>query len=126
METDVKQSWFEVLQEKAQKFADHFEISWSKSSEYGIACGGGFLVGFLVKRYARPVILTALVVSALLLGLNYFEIITINWVAVKEFIGMTPSANFEGFFQEYWEWASTHAVTVIFGILGFVVGYKIG
>ena len=129
MEAETKQAtqgWLDTIKNQFEGITQQFELSWAKVTEYGIAFGGGMLVGFLVKRYGRQTILTILAFAAVLAGLNYFELVTIDWIKVKEFIGLAPAETVEAFFKDYWQWATSHIISVVVSILGFIVGYKVG
>ena len=120
------QGWLDTLKNQFENITRQFEFSWAKVSEYGIALGGGIFVGFIVRRYGRQAIITFIAFAALLGGLHYLQLITIDWPKVKEFVGLAPAETVEVFFKDYWQWAQSHIVAVIVSIVGFIVGYKIG
>jgi len=120
------QGWLDAIKSKFQELSAQFDLSWSKATEYSVALGGGILVGFLVKRYGKQTITTLLVLAALLLGLNYLGFIAIEWDKVKDVVGFAPTGTLETIFQDYWQWALAHVVSVFLSIVGFLIGFKIG
>lgn len=126
VQNQMARGWFESIKSKFQEFIQQLDLSWPKMTEYGIALGSGFFAGFLVKRYGRQAIITFIIFGGVLFGLHYFEIITIDWMKVKEFSGFAPTGTIETFFQDYWQWAKMHVITVTVAIVGFLIGFKIG
>ena len=128
MDAGTKQAsgWLDSIKDSFENLFNQLEFSWAKITEYGVALGGGILVGFLVRRFGRQTIIIFIVFIAVLAGLNYFELIAIDWTKVKEFVGLAPAETVEAFFKDYWQWAKIHIVAVIVSVVGFVIGYKIG
>ncbi len=129
MEAETKQAaqgWLDIIKNKFEIVAQQFEFSWARATEYGTALGGGIVIGFLVRRYGRQTILTIIAFAALLGGLAYFDLITLDWPKVKELAGFAPADTVEVFFKDYLQWVQAHIITVLVSIIGFIIGYKIG
>jgi uncharacterized membrane protein (Fun14 family) len=123
--TTVTHSFFDTFKVKIQDLLAQFKFSWKTITELAVGFGAGFLLGFLVKRYARQVIVLLVLFSVVLIGLEYFNFISIDWTAIKNFIGL-PTQTLESIAQEYFTWAKEHILTVVTGLIGFLIGYKVG
>ncbi len=123
--TTTAQGWFDTIKSKVEEFAGQFELSWAQLTQLGIALAGGITLGFLVKRYGRQTLFFIIFFTGLLLGLDYLEVITIQWVNVKNLIGLAPAENLESILQGYLQWAQKNIVAVITGFIGFLIGYKV-
>lgn len=129
MEAEAKQvthGWFETLRARAEEFFNQFELSWANVTEYLISFGASIFAGFLVKRYGRDVLITVILIGIALAIFSYFDFITIDWIKIKDLFGVAPAETIESFFQEYFQWIKIHIISVIIGIIGFIIGYKIG
>ncbi|MEX0940452.1 MAG: FUN14 domain-containing protein [Candidatus Babeliales bacterium] len=124
--TQTAQGWFEVIKVKFNEFANQFDLTWAKLTEFGVAFGLGVLFGFLFKRFGRQVILLFIIAAVILIGLDYFNVITIEWQSLRNIFGTAPTTNLENIIQDYVNWAKKHIVGVIIGLIGFIIGYKIG
>ncbi len=129
MEAGTKQAaqgWLDTIKDKFQETFQQFDFSREKVIEYGVGLGSGIFVGFLFKRYGKQTFFTLLVLGGVLLGLNYYELISIDWIKVKELIGLAPADNVEGFIKDFLTWATAHIISVVVSVIGFIIGYKIG
>lgn len=123
---EATQGFFDTIKGKIQDIFAQFDFSWKTITELAIGLGTGFLFGFLVKRYARQAVFLIVLFVALLIGLDYLNLISIDWTATKNFIGLPPTETIEGIAQDYFKWAKDHIFTVITGVVGFLIGYKVG
>jgi uncharacterized membrane protein (Fun14 family) len=124
--TNVTKGWLEKLKEHLQELTERLDLSLPKLTELGVAFGLGILGGFLVKRFGRQTIVLFVLITAILLGFDYLGVIKIDWLVIKDFIGIAPSQTLEGFVQEYIGWIKEHILAVFVGVIGFLIGYKIG
>jgi len=87
---------------------------------------GGFLVGFLARRYIRSIIFICIVITITLIILHYFHIISIHSDKLKELFGMSSTDTFEELFSLGLAWMRTHIMFSIGALLGFIIGFRIG
>lgn len=122
----ITSGFFDTIKTKIQTLAAQFDFSWKSISDMAFGFGAGFLLGFLIKRFARQFIFLIILFIALLIGLDYLNLISVDWVALKNFIGLTSNGTLEGIVQSYFQWGKEHIVIVFVGIIGFLIGYKVG
>ena len=88
--------------------------------------GIGVVVGILAKKYLR-VVITGMVIALLLLkGLEHKHVLTVDWTALKNLIGLEAAATFDSVFTSAFEWFKAQSFVAISSIIGFLIGYKAG
>jgi uncharacterized membrane protein (Fun14 family) len=126
METPTThQGLFDTIKSKIEGFIGKFNLSWQQLTQLGIALAIGITLGFLVKRFGRQTLFFIILCAGILFGLQYFNVITIQWTNLKNLVGLAPADTVEGFFRTYFEWAQHNILAVITGLIGFIIGYKI-
>lgn len=123
--TAAAQGWFDTIKSKIEEFIGQFELSWEQLTQLGIALAAGITLGFLVKRYGRQTIFFLIFFAGLLFGLEYLNVITIQWTNLKDLVGLAPAETVEGVARGYFDWAQKNVVAVVTGLIGFLIGYKI-
>lgn len=97
--------------------------------DWGIYAGVGFVVGFLLKKYLKYILLLVLFVVALVL-LEQFEIIktNINWEKMQELFGIkSVSEAFDPrLMKSYLDWVKLNFALVLCASIGFICGLKLG
>ena len=124
--TTVTQGFFDTIKTKMQALFAQFEFSWKTATDLAFGFVAGLVFGFLVKRYARQTIFLCILFIALLIGLDYLNLVAVDWAAIKSFLGLTSDGTLEGVIQKYFQWGKEHIAIVFAGVLGFLVGYKVG
>jgi uncharacterized membrane protein (Fun14 family) len=106
--------------------ATGFEFSVADFGKGATYLGVGVLLGLLAKKYLRLAI-TSLIVAALLLkGLEIRGILTVDWVGMRQLVGLDATATIESLFNLTIEWFKTQSFIAISAIIGFMIGYKAG
>jgi len=85
-----------------------------------------FAIGFLFKKYLKFVFLCLIVSLLLIKGMEYYNILDIDWLAFNKFVGIEPTATFSGMASNALEWIKSNLVVSIASALGFLLGYKLG
>ncbi len=97
--------------------------------EVAIYSGIGFLSGFLLKKYSTYVLILVLVLIGLGV-LNHVELIklSIDWAKVSSTLGITLAqpVTADGLLASVWEFAKMNKAISISGIVGFLIGFKVG
>lgn len=84
---------------------------------------GGLFAGFLCKRFGRTVMVTCLALAVVFGIADYMHFITIDWITIKKFLGITPSQGFDGIAQSIMQWSTANIPSVVSGGVGFVIGF---
>ncbi len=100
-----------------------YNCSWI---ELGVFFASGVVFGFFVKKYFETVILCILFSCAILGVLYYFDFININWIEIKSSMGVDTIPNFGQVALDMFEYLKLHVLHVVFVVIGFIIGYKVG
>ena len=88
---------------------------------------GGFAIGFIFKKYFKFILGCLLVFTGITLILQAQNIITIDWVALKSFMGMnTQVTDVNSVGNDIVTWLKANIAVSISAALGFIFGYKLG
>jgi uncharacterized membrane protein (Fun14 family) len=86
-----------------------------------------FVIGFLFKKYFKFALGCVVVISVLFFVLQSKNILTVDWVAFKEFFGVDPTqAEVGNFYNMSYLWIKTNLVAFVSACIGFLLGYKLG
>lgn len=98
-------------------------INWKEIGTYMVI---GFAVGFIARRYLKPLILIAIVVVVALKGMEYYHLIDINWEHIRGLAGIHGVDGVQGILETTIALVRNNLTVAISSIIGFVVGYKVG
>lgn len=97
--------------------------------DWGIYLGIGFIVGLLIKKYLKYILLLVLFIVALVL-LEQFDILQthVNWAKMQELFNIqSASPSFDAqTIQAYIEWVKANFALVLSASIGFILGLKVG
>ena len=124
--SQVNQSWFDMIKEKLN--IDEIKAYFTDLSIAHIFLyfGSGFLSGFLFKKFGKYLIFTLIVGTALIYGLHYLQVISLDIERLRNLIGLNPNDTLDIVIRYYLDWILNHIVYSILCVIGFIVGYKIG
>lgn len=97
--------------------------------DWGIYLGIGFIVGLLIKKYLKYILLLILFIVALVL-LEQFDILQthVNWAKMQELFNIqsaSPSFDAQAI-NAYVEWVKVNFALVLSASVGFILGLKVG
>lgn len=125
----AQEGWLEVI--KSKLYVDKFLIFIKESKEniieFGVYLGIGFLIGFLIKRFATIFIGVVLFV-AVLIALSQMDIITIdfNYIRLYEFFGIRPAmSSSDTIFTIILEGIKVNWILAVGFVFGFFLGLKL-
>ncbi|MCA9770260.1 hypothetical protein KC460_02730 [Candidatus Dependentiae bacterium] len=112
---------------KIDTIMEKISASKDKIVELGIYLGAGFLIGFLLKKYAQYVIVFILLVVGItvLQQLGVLHIV-INWEKIQELFGVQQTMVSSDVVNSYFEWVRLHIWLVLSFSIGFFFGLKVG
>ncbi len=97
--------------------------------ELGVFLGIGFVVGFLLKKYFKYILLLVLFIVSLVI-LEQFDIIqvSVHWAKVQELFNLQQGgAPFNAqALNSYIDWVKANFVAVLSASVGFLIGLKLG
>lgn len=109
-----------------ENFWSKLNITSSDIIQFVSCFGIGFLTGLFLKRYVKYFIMFLICAVLLLAILQYFNIIKINHEQIKILLGFSQTATFESIMQTVLIQIRVHAISVGCGILGCLLGFKVG
>ncbi|KKP35664.1 MAG: hypothetical protein UR26_C0003G0137 [candidate division TM6 bacterium GW2011_GWF2_32_72] len=127
---DSGKGWLDSLKQSLswEQLEAKYGITQARLIEFASYFGIGFFAGFLFKKYFLQVLFYVLLITAVLFGLYYFDLITIDWTKVKALLGI-KEVSVEAtstVANKYFEWAKANIVLIISAFLGFILGFKLG
>ncbi|MBI2775099.1 hypothetical protein HYX58_03785 [Candidatus Dependentiae bacterium] len=126
MEKNSTNNWFGIAKEKIDEGARKLNISSSTITESAIALGSGFIIGYLAKKYGRPILASTFLLIVVLVILNHFSVITIEWSKIKALLGLSPNEDVHAILNNMGQWIKDHTIAVVVGAVAFLIGYSIG
>lgn len=109
-----------------ENFWSKLNITSSDIIQFVSCFGIGFLIGLFLKRYVKYFVMFLICAALLLAVLQYFNIISINLEQIKILLGFSQTATFESIMQAVLIGIREHAIAVGCGILGCLLGFKVG
>ncbi len=104
--------------------------SSAQAVEAVIYFGISFFFGFLFKRFFRFIFISLVLTGLMVFALSYNNFISIDWVAMKAFIGFTPDVDFTTivrlFGSQLIDWVRENVVVAVASAVGFLLGYILG
>lgn len=110
---------------QVDRLMESFDFSTSNLIKMGAYATIGFLLGFLLKKYGRSLIMALSVFAVLLYALSYVSVVTIHWDQARELIGLTAQDSFDSVLHALWASIQKQVVHVVCGLIGFIIGYKV-
>lgn len=86
----------------------------------------GFLLGFALKMFGKPIIYTVIMLSVANYFLSYFGVIEFHSTTLLQMIGINEAPSLELIFSAITLWVSQHIVACISGVIGFLFGWRLG
>lgn len=86
----------------------------------------GMIFGFTCKKYCKIMLITVGVTIAVIKGLEYQNLLTLDYAGFKTFIGVDSAATFSSFGSDALTWIKENMVATTCTALGFLIGFKLG
>lgn len=96
--------------------------------ELGIYLSGGFVLGLIIKRYLKYILLLVLFIVTLVI-LEQFNLISVSveWSKIQELLNIKQGLSFdEGMFNTYIAWIKANVWIVLAASVGFLAGLRLG
>lgn len=115
-----------AVQELPDVVAGQFDLSVKELSHALAYLGVGVVAGLLFKKYLKLVITSLIVAILILKGMEYRQIIMVDWVALKAVFGFEPAATLESVGSLLYDWLREQSLLAMSTLIGFIIGYKAG
>lgn len=123
---EVALSTFQKVKSYILEWINSLNLNGTKVIELIVFFGVGFFSGFLLKKYFRYFLLSLIVLVVVALVLEHSSIIHIDWIKVREALGIAPTDTIDSVFHVIIDWVKANALSTVIGLLGFIIGYKVG
>lgn len=123
---DEAGAWLIALRDKVYCWLQELDLTPSAMIEICSYLGGGFLVGFLLKKYFRAVIVLIILLGAAVWGLVEFDLISVNWSNAQNLAHVAQTDTLSTIVTNLAQWCKQHVVMVISCLIGFLIGHKLG
>lgn len=118
--------FFETVKFKAEQFFYQSNLNSSDFIRLISSFGIGFVIGLIVKRYCKYIIMFAIFSALLLSVLHYFDLILINQVKAKMLLGFQGTETCDVILQHVLFQAKAHFLEFGIMLLGCLLGFKVG
>ena len=106
--------------------SERFNISSQQFIEVVTYLGISFFVGFIFKKYSKSIIIGGIAIVLALIFLEAFEIVTIDWVQLRQMTGVNPQIQVSELLGIWIQLARENIMIVVSVVIGFFIGYKVG
>ena len=111
-----------------KKWSEEIGGTYSEALQAGIYFSISFAAGFIIKRYFKFIFCCMIATILIIKGMEYYKLLEIDWVAVRDLIGI--SADKKDFFtpiiNNMVAWVKANLISAIAGLVGLLIGYKLG
>ena len=114
------------LKMKFQELWEKVNLSSETFVRFGTYVAIGFFAGFLLKKYFNVMVFLLLSAILIVLGLEYLGIVTIDWISMRAVLGIHANVTVGAMLTSWFIWIKMHLTMVIAGMIGFIIGYKLG
>ena len=119
----IKKFWNEL---DIKKWSENIGGSSAEAVEAALYFVLSFASGYLFKKYFKIVFISLIVTVFVIKALEYGHFLTIDWMAIKTFLGLDGASDFNTIVNRCFDWIKDHLLLFISAVVGFLVGYKLG
>jgi len=106
--------------------AVNLKLSLNEAHSYIAVFGVGVVAGFVSRRFLKLAILSVLVSLIIIKGLEFQNILKIDWQTVTSFFGIDANISMEQLVKDLYIMASENLYLTGALIIGFLIGYRGG
>lgn len=119
----AKKFWYEL---DIKKWSENIGGSSAEAVEAALYFVLSFASGYLFKKYFKIVFISLVVTLFVIKALEYGHFLTLDWAAIKAFVGIDGTSDFNTLVNRCFDWIKDHLLLFIASVIGFLVGYKLG
>lgn len=117
-------AWWKELHDRIVLWLASLDLTSAAVIETVSFAGVGFLVGFLLRKHLRLLLMFAALLAGALWALQEFNIVAINWDQAKQAAHLLPNDTLGSLFASLVVWFKAKMAPVIGFLVGFLIGYK--
>jgi len=85
----------------------------------------GFVLGLLFKRHLRWALICSILIIGVIMSLEQYDMLMVNWGAVKALFGLAPDATSQSAMTQGMHFLRVHIVAVIALVGGYLFGRQL-
>jgi len=113
------QGWLDAIKER-------FSTQEPWAIELVVFGLGGFVAGFLLKNFGKLALMLLAVALVVIVGLHYTHVTEIPFEKLQAFLGISDLNTVQDIINMKIAWAKDHPVAIVSGVVGLLVGWKVG
>lgn len=117
--TSSAQGWLDSIKER-------FSSQEPWAIELVVFGLGGFVAGFLLKNFGKLALIVLAVALVLIVGLHYTHVYDMPFEKLQAFLGISDLTTVQDIINMKIAWAKDHPVAIVSGVVGLLVGWKVG
>jgi len=86
----------------------------------------GFFTGFMLKKYFRYFFIVTLLIIFILLVMDRFGVILINWHNLQQVTGIDPQSTVQESLENFFNMVRDNLAVALSVIIGLMIGYRVG
>ena len=118
--------WWRMVQQQSEALIQRLNISLQHIVRILSFFGIGFFVGFLLKKYLRYFFIITLTLIFFFIVFDRFGVILVDWTHIQQLTGVDPQSTIQHTGEQVLSIIQEHIVLVVSGLIGFVIGYRVG
>ncbi len=118
--------WWRMVQQQSEALIQRLNISLQDIVRILSFFGIGFFVGFLLKKYLRYFFIITLTLIFFFIVFDRFGVILVDWTHIQQLTGVDPQSTIQHTGEQVLSIIQEHIVLVVSGLIGFVIGYRVG
>lgn len=124
--TTTATNWLDNIKSYLKEWSDKLELNSYKLLEMASYFAVGFFFGFLLKRHARILFTSIIILVLALTFCAYFDLVFINWVKIRQFTNINPNDTLGNILQNSTDYLKENVMLVLSACVGVLLGLKVG
>jgi len=122
----TEQSWWQSLQTNVEYILRKLNLNAHDVVHILSFLCVGFFAGFVLKKYFRYFFVVTLLIIFVLLILDRFGVILINWHNMQQITGIDPQSTIQESLERFFNLVRDNLAITLSVLIGLMIGYRIG
>lgn len=119
-------SWWQSLQANIEQILHKLHLNAHDVVHMLSFLCVGFFTGFMLKKYFRYFFIVTLLIVFILLVLDRFGVILINWHNLQQVTGIDPQSTVQESLESFFNLVRDNLAVALSVIIGLMIGYRVG
>ncbi len=122
----IAQSWWQSFQQQIEQVLQRFNLSVRDVVHIVSFVCVGVVIGYVLKKYFKYFFIITLLVVLVLIVLDRFGIIVINWSNMQDLTGINPQSTVQQCVESTFKLIRDNIGLAVSSLIGLIIGYRIG